>query len=245
MKMVCTSDWHPDQSTAGVDRYEDVAAAVNVSVEAALDMKADAYLMCGDLTDPNTVRAHRAVALATDAQTRLVRGGVVPLWLPGNHDVIEDGSGMSTMESLRYCSPDGIDHVMKEPGCFVFQNAKGHTQAHVIHLPFTPSSHPYDPDALVRELADSDREWDAMPVIVCGHLNVEGISAGSETTEMPRGRDVFWPLDALAECFPNAVLVGGHYHAPQNFKGLEIIGSLVRLRFDERNNELGYMVLEV
>lgn len=243
MKLVATSDWHLDQSTAGVDRYEDICQSIDESVDAAIAMEADAYLMCGDLADPNTVRSHRAVAKATEVQTRLRLSNVIPMWLVGNHDVIEDGSGFSTMESLKYCSPDRVNHVMSEPGCFGFQNAKHKHQCNVIHLPFTPSSHPYDPDDFIRGLARDGST--AEPILVVGHLNLQGISAGSETVDMPRGRDVFWPIDALQECFPNAVLVGGHYHTPQDYKGVHIIGSMARLRFDETHNTPGYSVMDI
>lgn len=241
MLLVGSSDWHLDQSTAGVDRFDDVCAAIDVSVEAAIDMQADAYLMCGDLTDPNTVRAHRAVGKACEVDQRLSRARIRRLWLPGNHDVVEDGSGMSTMEALKWTGGDDrTNHVMSEPGVFGFQNCKNQHQCNIIHLPFTPSSHPYDPDEFIRSVGDC-----AEPVLILGHLNLEGISAGSETLDMPRGRDMFWPLDAIKECFPNAIMVGGHYHTPQDFKGVHIIGSMARLRFDERDNTPGYMVLEL
>ncbi len=240
MKIVMSSDWHGDQSTAGVDRFEDVCGAVDQSVDAAIKMNADAYVMCGDLTDPNTVRSHRAVAKAIEVQRTLDEAGIVPIFVAGNHDVIEDGSGMTTMSAL---AATGRGYVYESPGA---DHVRGVT---VIALPFTSTSHDYDPAEHIVEVKGALESGGAAnrdrPVLILGHLNAEGISPGSETTDMPRGRNVYWPLDAIGECFPDATVVGGHYHTPQTYKGLTIIGSMVRLRFDERDNEPGYIVVEV
>lgn len=239
MKIVASSDWHLDQSTAGVDRYDDVCRAIDVSVHAAIDMDADAYLMCGDLTDPNTVRSHRAVAKAIEVQGTLQLARIEPLFVAGNHDVIEDGSGMTTMSPL---AATGRGWVFEQPT--MRQLSLKRAKATVIALPFTATSHDYDPDAFIRKCAESG-DFDNRPVLIVGHLNLEGISPGSETTDMPRGRNVYWPMDAINECFPDATVIGGHYHTPQEYKGVTIIGSMVRLRFDERDNTPGYIVVEV
>lgn len=232
VKLVATSDWHLDVSTAGVDRFEDTGEAIDRSVDVAKAMKADVYLMGGDLSDPN-MRALRSVTKALQVQRECNLAGICPLFVAGNHDVIEDGSGYTTLSPLR---ETGVGHVFESPQVVELQC--GIT---VIALPFTASSHEYSPDEFIRACkVDSDG-----PLLIVGHLNLEGIGPGSETKDMPRGRDVFWPLDAIAECFPNALLVGGHYHAPQEFKGVHIIGSTARLRFDEANNETGYLVMEV
>ena len=83
------------------------------------------------------------------------------------------------------------------------------------------------------------------PVIIAGHLNLEGITAGSETTKMPRGREVYWPLDAIRECFPDALVLGGHYHERQLYQGVQIIGSLARLTFGEEDTQPAFIEVEV
>lgn len=240
MKIVCSSDWHLDQSTTGVDRYDDVCSAIDESVKAAIDLKADAYLMCGDLTDPNTVRAHRAVAKAVEVQRRLYAADVLPIFVAGNHDVIEDGSGKTTMSPL---AETGLGLVYESPGA---DEVHGVT---VIALPFTSTSHDYDPAEHIVEVKGTleTRPGNHMdsPVLIVGHLMLVGISPGSETTHMPRGRNVYWPTDAIKEHFPNALAIGGHYHTPQEYNGVTIIGSMVRLRFDERDNSPGYIVVDV
>jgi len=243
MKIVCTSDWHLDQSTAGVDRFEDTCQAIDVSVDAAIAMKADAYLMCGDLTDPNNVRSHRAVAKAVQVQMKLCGADVFPIWVVGNHDVIEDGSGVTTMSALSHCAPDYADHVIAEPCVVAVRDGKRWRRCDVIGLPFTASSHAYNPDEYIRSLVGKVDA--AGPVLIVGHLNHGGITPGSETADMPRGREVFWPMEAIRECFPNSVVIGGHYHTPQEYDGCTIIGSMSRLRFDERDNDLGYLVVDL
>ena len=241
MRLVCSSDWHLDQSTAGVDRYDDVCHAIDESVQAAIELNADAYLMCGDLTDPNTVRSHRAVAKAIEVQRRLYEADILPIFVAGNHDVIEDGSGMTTMSPL---AATGRGWVFERPQMWQMTTHRNQEDVVVIALPFTSTSHDYDPSEFIH--ACHKRVEDFLgPVLIPGHLNLEGISPGSETTEMPRGRNVYWPMDAINECFPAATVIGGHYHTPQEYKGVTIIGSMVRLRFDERDNTPGYIVVEV
>ncbi len=235
MRLVASSDWHGDQSTAGVDRYDDVCRAIDVSVQAAIDLNADAYLMCGDLTDPNTVRSHRAVAKAIKVQRTLHDADIIPIFVAGNHDVIEDGSGMTTMSPL---AATGHGWVFERPTMMQVCDVV------IIALPFTATSHEYAPGEFIRECHGGAGEH-IKPVLIIGHLNLEGISPGSETTDMPRGRNVYWPMDAIKECFPTATVIGGHYHTPQEYNGVTIIGSMVRLRFDERDNTPGYIVVEV
>lgn len=231
MKTVATSDWHLDVFTAGVDRYADVCRSIDASVEAAIEMGADYYLFGGDATDPNTSRAHRASSKLVRTFRTCVDHGITPLAVAGNHDVIEDGSGVTTLSAL---AASGMGRVFERPDVV---RAPG---LNIIALPFVEADGSYDPDEFVRGIGPLDG-----PVMVVGHLSLSGIHPGSETTETPRGRDVYWPLEALAECFPDAMLVGGHYHTPQVYNGVHIIGSLARLRFGENADELGYLVLEI
>ncbi len=240
--LVLSSDWHLDVATAGVDRFDDICQAIDVGVDKAIEMKADAYVMCGDLANPNTVRSHRSVTKAVQVQRRCHENNVHPIFVAGNHDVIEDGSGLTTMSAL---AATGFGDVFERPV------AKSMPWGGLIALPFTPLSHDYDPDQFIRDCHSQGvgkvvaQQSNPRSILILGHLNLKGITAGSETTDMPRGRNVYWPIDAIQECFPDALVVGGHYHTPQEYQGVHIIGSQVRLRFDERDNEPGYTVLEI
>jgi hypothetical protein len=82
-------------------------------------------------------------------------------------------------------------------------------------------------------------------VIVIGHLMLEGIAPGSETTDMARGRDVFLPVAALRAAFPDCVICNGHYHTAQTYKTVHIPGSLIRLTKGEIGNVPGYLIVDV
>jgi len=234
MKLVLTSDWHLDALTDGVPRWEEVEALVDHSVDVAIQESADLYIMGGDLCDPDGWNSARAMAKSIEVAVRLDNAGIPSVWVAGNHDVIEDGMGTTTMTPL--VAADIAYHVFEQPGEVVFKNL------HLVGLPFTPSSHAYDPAKVVRELS---RPRKGEQTLVLGHLNLEGISAGSETTEMARGREVFWPIEAIRKKWPAATMLGGHYHHAQEFKGVHIIGSLARLRHDEEDHNPSLMILEV
>lgn len=100
MKLVAVSDLHLDQSTAGVDRFVDILTVVEQAADYAIKHAAEAFLFLGDLADPNTVRAHRAVNAMARIMSKLKRHGITCVCLAGNHDVIEDGGGGTVIDSL-------------------------------------------------------------------------------------------------------------------------------------------------
>jgi hypothetical protein len=111
-----------------------------------------------------------------------------------------------------------------------------------VALPFAPRSHAYDPGEFVRSAPCPSSQR----VLVLGHLNLEGIEPGSETTDLPRGREVLFPLEACGEVYGGrALLLNGHYHRRQSYKGVQIPGSLERLTFGEAANAPGYLVVDV
>ncbi len=246
MRILVTSDWHTDAMTAGIDRGPDVEEAVDETINAAIREKADLYLFLGDLCDPDGVRSHRAAAVGVRAAAALLREGIRSRWLVGNHDVIEDGSGTNTLAGIAAMYPiaaDGDVVVWDSPCSEVIPVLPAELDAGsvlLVALPFTPRSHAYDPAAFVEILPPH-----LGPVIVAGHLNIEGIGPGSETIDMPRGRDVFFPLEAVKKRFPKALMLNGHYHTRQTFNGIVIPGSLERLTFGEEKNEPGYLIVEV
>lgn len=100
MKILVTGDWHLDARTAGFDRFEDLRSAVDWTVAFAAAAGVDLYVNLGDLCDPDTTRSHRAVGLACETAAALARHGIAQVWLAGNHDVIEDGTGSTTLAPL-------------------------------------------------------------------------------------------------------------------------------------------------
>lgn len=239
MKIAVVSDLHLDTVTHGVDRFEDGVAALNQAVDEACSLEFDAFVFCGDLCNPDTHRSHRAVAAMTAACHTLQGFDVRVFVIPGNHDVIEDGSGGHVLMQLH---ASGLAHVYSQP-TFLEPDARWvrvgrPPELPLLFLPFVPSSHNYDPAQFVREHATDRR------VLVFGHLNLPRAMGGSESSTMARGRDVFWPLDAIREHLPNAVCIGGHYHRHQEVDLVTIVGSPTRLRFDEEDNFPGWLKID-
>lgn len=247
MKILVTSDWHADARTAGFERGADVEHAALETVEAAVAEQCDLYVFLGDLSDPDSAGVHKAGALAVMVASGLWFGhGIPSRWITGNHDVVEDGSGSHTLmglvglaNGLGSSKHAGQVGVMATP--FV-ENFQSHG-VDVLYLPFAPRSHAYDPEEWVRKCGE--RVGRGRMMVVLSHLNVEGIEPGSETSEMPRGREVFLPLSAIRRRWPRALVLNGHYHRRQTFQGVVIPGSLERLTFGEEHNSPGYLVVEV
>ena len=238
MKILACSDFHMDWVTDGVERFEELERSANEVVDCAIEEEVDLFLFLGDLCNPGTSRAHRAVASASHCARRLTQAGIQSMWLSGNHDVAEDGHGTSTVGSL-----GDLTHAraVVEPRCDI------HGQAYVISLPFTPRSHQYDPAEFVAKvIANLGQGQIEMPVIVMGHLNIEGIGPGSEADEFARGRNVFFPSAAVGELMAryNVLALNGHYHGPQTFGEVVIPGALGRLTHGEEKNTPGFIIAE-
>lgn len=239
-KIVCSTDWHADALTAGFSRFEDVRQAVDETVAEAVSLGADLYLFLGDLTDPDSPGAWAACRLACETAAHLADAGIDSVWVGGNHDALEDGSGTSTLDPIHGWSAfDDRVNVCSRPEVIRFPAFD------VVALPYAAQSHEYDPERFVRDLpawvgAQSRR------VIVAGHLNLDGILEGSESLEMPRGRSTYWPVaEILARFGDRALMLAGHYHRRQVHRGVQIVGSLERLSFADGTTAPGYLVVEV
>lgn len=231
--IVVSSDWHPDASTAGFPRFDDVAAAVARSVDHAIEHRAEAYYFLGDLVtnDPPLDVMIRCLGIALKTAEELNGAGIASFWLTGNHDVFEDGRGTSVLDPIYYSSRAFL---CNGPSLESFSDER-----RVLVLPFAATSRGYDPIKFVESIPQDENV-----VMVATHLMLEGISPGSETDEFPRGRDVFFPIDLVRERWPNAVVVAGHYHRRQVYRGVHVVGSLARLTRGERDNEPGFFVVD-
>ncbi len=243
MRLLISSDWHADAKTLGHARFSEVEEAVHQTVQQAVDLKVDAYCFLGDLCDPDAGSSvFRSVELAVWAATTLSRAGVTNIWIPGNHDVIEDGSGDTTLSPLRPIAKES-EHVwlFEQPGTATFD--LHNTRVHA--LPYTATSHPYDPEKVV------DYIWTQGGVhVVLAHLSVEGVQPGEETKEMPRGRDVTFPRSKFTGDMNGVYLFNGHYHRRQTHKlpgflPVHIPGSPARFTFGEQDNSPGCLLVEV
>lgn len=230
---VIISDLHLDAVTDGVPRLGDVLDALD-QVKLFMDSSEDIehVQVLGDVADPGD-RSHQAVALFFNWLDLVSdRSSEASNILTGNHDVIESVDYSSTLDVLRFVN--GGTYLSMEPVVDVTSK--------VAFLPYAPRRHAYDPEQFVRDNKDEEVE------LVLGHLNLEGIGPGSETTDMARGREVFWPLEAIAECWPNAKLVGGHYHKAQDYryKGslVHIVGAPVLFTHGEEGNKPSFTIYD-
>lgn len=244
VKIVVSSDFHPDVVTMGIPRFSEVEAAVRQTVAHAIAIEADAYLFLGDLVDPDSGGAtSRAQALIIEVAIECIENQIDFIAIAGNHDVHEDGSGATTLTPLaavakRLQAGDWEIHVAETPKLVDLGG-----DVSILCLPFTPSSHGVDLAEATTRLWPRDRR-----VIVASHLTVPGVMPGEETSEMPRGREVGYPF---AETVKAHVRINGHYHRRQDFDpkdgGPPIIipGSLARLTFGEENHVPSFLCLEL
>lgn len=265
MKVLITGDWHADWSTVGVPRYGDVAEAVAEAVGTAIGEVVDAFIFLGDLTDPDSGPAmFDAMELAGETARELHCAGIQSIWIAGNHDVVEDGTGRTTLRPAlgplanltqggdrtlhrRLVGGHGDVHLVEQPQVIIVKTSDGE-EGFVVGLPFTATSHRYDPAEFVRNPTGLHAlVKKTSPVIIAGHLSIDGAQIGDETTEMPRGRDVSFPVDAVADfgLLARVACCNGHYHRRQFTRGIHVPGSLARLTFGEVNHEPGFLILEV
>ena len=245
MKLLITADWHADARTLGHARFHDVNQAVRQMVDAAVEQRVDVFCFLGDLCDPDASSSvFQCCELAISAALTLHRAGIESIWIAGNHDVIEDGSGDTTLSPLRpVANATGSIHVFERPSVVTH----GIGDVSIMALPFTATSHAYRPDGFVREHADAMRfgKW-----IVLSHLAVAGVQPGEETTDMPRGREVVLPRERFPEELVGVTIVQGHYHHGQRhrvdgFRDVVIPGAPVRLTFADENRDPSFLIVEV
>lgn len=245
MKILITSDWHRDHVTGGIARALEVERGARYCVAEAMKQKVDVFLFGGDLCDPDDGAAVIAAAAFTiEVALELARARIMSVWIAGNHDVIEDGSGRTTLSALRAVSMRLASEyapilVFEQPDSVVLNTKR--EALPFLALPFTATSHTYRPDKIVEMFAPGFTNGG----MVFGHLKVEGVQPGEETTEMPRGRDIVFPREELRRLMPKAFLGNGHYHRRQVYDGVHIPGSLARLTFGEREHVPGFLIAEV
>lgn len=241
MKLVVTSDWHLDWNTAGMRRFSDLARGVKETVDYAVGQAANGYVFLGDLMNPDSgSRVFECAALAIHTALELARHGIESHWLSGNHDVIEDGHGNTTLTPLAALS-NRLVNVYEVPQLKVLKD-QDVSMARFLALPYTSLAHAYDPAEQVAKLGSS-----RLPLIIAGHMTeMAGIIPGSESKEMPRGRGMPFPFEAIAERDERRLLMlNGHFHEQQVFRGVHIPGALERLTFGEQHHSPGWLVVEV
>jgi DNA repair exonuclease SbcCD nuclease subunit len=241
MRALAFSDVHLDHVTEGLPRFNDIEKALMGVCKHAIRDKVDRVFFLGDLCDPDkNLSVVRCIRVIQTMALVLSQHGIKSHWLAGNHDVIEDGSGATTLTPLEALVP-GNDcirvHERPNFGCYAGLD--------IIVLPFTPLSHTYDPEEVIRDAHRQRIDSSDLPLVILSHLVVEGIQPGEETTEMPRGRDIVLPHKLIKELLPNALILQGHYHRRQKYENVNVVGSLVNLTFGEELHHPGYVEVDI
>lgn len=234
-KVLATSDWHLDWATAGLPRYDDIDEAIDDMLDEHLP-EIDLFLFLGDLTDPDSARAWRAVDRAADHARRISDQNVPSIWLAGNHDHLNDGYGTTTLDCLARARVKAPIHVIKAGRVLTEAGIE------IMLLPHPGKGVVYDPAEYVLKSS-------CKPSIIAAHLTLQGYDRGSESEDMPRGKDVLFPIHEIETMNMNAVLLCGHHHKRgalnQSGAQVHVPGSLARLTFNEEHNAPGYLLLEV
>jgi DNA repair exonuclease SbcCD nuclease subunit len=240
-RAVCISDLHLDAITAGFPRFADIEKNVQRAVDRAKELRASLFFL-GDLSDPDPVSVHRCVERMAMWCEEMSSEGLRTVLVAGNHDVVEDGSGSSTLSPILGAFGDArLVTVANGP----ISLALGPVT--LVCLPYPSRARAYDADAFVRALANDG------PTIVAGHLMVQGSETGSETSDMPRGRDVAFPLDACVDLASRlgtrrSLFLNGHYHRGQRipYGEIEVVvpSAPERMTFGEIDHKPSYLVVE-
>lgn len=241
MKFALITDLHLDKSTFGVPRAPEIERGLRQVEIAVAVRKVDVVIFLGDLTDPDSGGlAWHATRTATELALNLDREGIESIWIAGNHDVQNDGTGatcLTPMVALSRVIPR--IHVAEGPKLVVLGD--GYV---VACLPYTAVSRTYDPATTYPRLISLAPP--GSKIIVAAHLMIPGVAPGEETIEMPRGRDIAFPLGVTADA---VFRCNGHYHRRQDFDPndggpvIHIPGAPVPFAFGEEGNPSVFSVV--
>jgi DNA repair exonuclease SbcCD nuclease subunit len=262
ISFLAISDVHVDARLFGVSRFPEIEIAMNLAVSTAIREKVDVFFFLGDLCDPDSGSCvFRAMRLALDCARKLSGHGIRSIWLAGNHDVIEDGSGETTLEPLKSCGAWTLSEkharlpekhsrveVYDRPEWTGLGEVGMQEAVPCLVLPYTATSAHYDPEAFATKTWDLATAY-CKTVVVLEHMDVEGALLGDETRDMARGRRLVYPRQVIeglaAQRNQQLIQLGGHLHMRQRVGGLQIVGAPARFAFGERMNQPGFLLQEI
>lgn len=248
MRLIVTGDWHLDTMTAGRSRLpeqqlvlDQLQRRVMGQVEqCARDGGGESVVVVflGDLCNPEKGgRTLAAIEEAARVFWGLEKSGASVLAIAGNHDVTDSAEGLTVLNPLAQALRDKRVWVATTPR--VVQVAEMPNKVfRFMLLPYMA------PSCLARWEAGNApvASWVNANVsantIVAGHLCIEGALLGSETLDMPRGRENQYPV---RETGPALLRLNGHYHKRQSPHGIWCPGAPVRLAFGEETNPTGWL----
>jgi len=241
-------------------RFEDFVAALDKTVQYAIDIKADAFLFSGDAYKTANPEPIYQKMFATQLK-RLSDSGIKTILLVGNHDQIlrsTDSHSMSVFQSL---SVPGVITIDK-PILTTIETKRGTFQ--LIGLPhitrhqlmtmeqYSQSSAAEIDRVLVQQitakLQDYYAQLDAtLPTVVTAHMTVDQAVAGIEQ-ELLVGYNLTYPENIFVNDKIDYVALG-HVHKHQVIRrskpAIVYAGSLERVDFGEEKEDKGFIHVQL
>src|SRR5690242_1166166 len=201
---------HYDPQIGGSSRLQDFAAALDRTVDYAIDEGIDLFLFAGDAyktRDPSPTQ-QREFALRL---RRLLEAGIPVFLLTGNHDM-PNSVGRATSLDIFGSLPLANLHVARKPGIHLVQTRSGPLQ--IVAVPWMMRSALMARDELKNKTVDEmNRELLArlesfmegaiaalqpeIPAILTLHGSIAGATYGSERSTM-LGSDLVIPKNLIA-----------------------------------------------
>jgi DNA repair protein SbcD/Mre11 len=260
MRFIHTADWHVGKTLRGRSRMEEFAAALEEVAKVAVDTKADAVLVGGDVFDSQT-SAPDAEKLVYDFLARLLPERIACILIAGNHDNPRKLSALTNLlDNLRIFirgEPSGPS----AGGVVMLPSRDGRETARVAVLPFVSERRIVD----ACQLMSPEHAWyeayaeriaqmlnvlaasfsqDTVNVILA-HLLISGARVG--TGERPLHLGEVYAVNAQ-QLPDNAQYIGlGHLHRPQEILAPSktcFAGSLIELDFGEREQDKRVVLVE-
>lgn len=249
MKILLTADWHIDAMTAGIARVDELDPFLDELDEVITREQVSHLIHLGDFFNPGGMLCSFYTAKIIESVNRFLDND----WLEtitliaGNHDVIESSRGITTITPVAQAFPcEPRVRVFEQPTAFTLgyedQRVRG------IALPFVARA-AYDENRLSGALEGAEKfgKLGGWPLIVVGHMTVPGAVVGSETQDMPRGREFDLPTFEIRKLKPS-LIANGHYHRAQVVEGSDVVipGSPFRFTFGEKDDKRkGYTIIEL
>ncbi|OGM08145.1 hypothetical protein A2Z67_03865, partial [Candidatus Woesebacteria bacterium RBG_13_36_22] len=193
-------------------------------VSIALSKDDDVILVhTGDLFESMTEKIDKAVFLDVfNKFSEFSKEGVATILLLGNHDFIDKTETRNIIEPFKEIK---TLLVVDKP---MVQVVNG------VGLNFVPYTR-QDFISKVGSLANTSLK----PTYLFTHQGINGALTGPRDIPM---KEDYNPKDFRPDVFD--IVFNGHFHKPQNFGNLQIVGSGLQKDFGERNDEKGYWILD-
>jgi exonuclease SbcD len=260
MRFIHTADWHVGKTLRGHSRMDEFAAALDEVAKVAVDAKADAVLVGGDIFDSQT-SAPEADKLVYDFLARLLPERIACVLIAGNHDNPRKLSALANLLDSLGIFIRGEPAGPSAGGIITLPSRDGRERARVAVLPFVSerrivdACHLMGPEYEWYE-AYSERVAQMLQVlaatfsadtvnVILAHLLISGARVG--TGERPLHLGEVYAINAQ-QLPDNADYVGlGHLHRPQEILAPSktcFAGSLIELDFGEREQDKRVVLIE-